>query len=74
MRDAIAAWKLGVPAVVLIHEPFANIARVQCETLGASDPLIVVYKQDAPVFESVQQVADKAQHVAAEIVNLLGAA
>ena len=73
MRDALAAWKLGVPAVVLIHEPFANIARVQLETLGARDPSIVVYKQDAPAFESAQQVAEKARHVAAEVGKLLSA-
>lgn len=74
MRDALAAWKLGIPAVVLVHEPFATIAKVQCETLGARDPLIAVYRQDAPAFESAQQVADKAQAVAAEVLKLLGAA
>jgi hypothetical protein len=73
VRDALAAWKLGIPAVVLVHEPFATIAKVQCETLGARDPLIVVYRQDAPAFESARQVADKAQAVAAEVLQLLGA-
>jgi hypothetical protein len=74
VRDAIAAWKLGIPAVVLVHEPFATIAKVQAETLGARDPLIVVYKQDAPAFESTQQVADKARDVAAEVLRCLGTA
>ena len=74
MRDAIAAWKAGVPAVVLVHEPFATIAKVQCEMLGATEPMIVVYKQDAPVFESAQQVANKAQAVAANIFEILSAA
>jgi hypothetical protein len=60
--------------VVLVHEPFATIAKVQCEALGARDPLIVVYKQDAPAFESAQQVADKARDVAARVLALLGPA
>jgi hypothetical protein len=71
VRDANAAWKLGIPAVVLVHEPFATIAKVQAEALGARDPLIVVYKQDAPVFESAQQITDKARNVAAEVLKLL---
>ena len=72
MRDAFAAWKEGLPAVVLVHEPFANLARAQCQSLGAREPLILVYKQDAPAMESDAQSEDKARGVAAELVKLLG--
>ena len=73
MRDAFAAWKEGVPAVVLVHEPFANLARAQCQSLGAREPLILVYKQDAPAMESDAQSEDKARGVAAELVKVLSA-
>ena len=73
MRDAFAAWKEGVPAVVLVHEPFANLARAQCQSLGAREPLILVYKQDAPALESDAQSEDKARGVAAELLELLSA-
>jgi hypothetical protein len=70
VRDAFAAWKDGVPAVVLVHEPFANLARAQCQSLGAREPLILVYKQDAPALESDAQSEEKARGVAAELVKI----
>ena len=74
MRDAFAAWKEGIPAVVLVHEPFAALARAQCQSLGAKEPLIVVYKQDAPALESDAQSDDKARSVAAEVLKVLSGA
>ena len=74
MRDAYQAWKQGIPAVVLVHEPFATLAKAQCQALGAKDPVILVYKQDAPARESEQESTDKARRVAAEVVQLLSAA
>ena len=73
MRDAFAAWKEGLSAVVLVHEPFANLARAQCQSLGAQAPLIIVYKQDAPALESDAQSEDKAHGVAAEVLKILSA-
>jgi hypothetical protein len=73
VRDAFAAWKQGMPAVVLVHEPFANLAKAQCQSLGAKDPVILVYKQDAPALETDQVSDAKARHVAAEVVRLLTA-
>jgi len=73
VRDAYAAWKQGVPAVVLVHEPFATLARAQCQSLGAKAPLIVVYKQDAPALESDAESDDKARGVAADILRALAA-
>ena len=73
MRDAFAAWKEGVPAVVLVHEPFATLARAQCQSLGARDPLIIVYKQDAPALESDAQSEEKARAVADEVFRAFSA-
>ena len=72
MRDAFAAWKEGLTAVVLVHEPFATLARAQCQSLGARAPLIVVYKQDAPALESDAQSDAKASEVAAAVLKNLG--
>jgi len=71
VRDAFAAWKQGLPAVVLVHEPFAVLAKAQCQTLGARDPTILVYKQDAPALESDEVSTAKARQVAEQIVGLL---
>lgn len=60
-------------AVVLVHEPFANLARAQCQSLGAQAPLIVIYKQDAPALESDAESDDKARGVAAEVLEILSA-
>ena len=61
-----------MPAVVLVHEPFEKLAQTQCMTLGAKDPLILVYKQDAPALESDQETNDKAQRVAKQVLQILG--
>lgn len=62
-----------MPAVVLVHEPFANLAKAQCQSLGAREPLILVYKQDAPARESDAQSDEKARGVAADVLRLLSA-
>jgi ketosteroid isomerase-like protein len=74
VRDAFQAWKQGIPAVVLVHEPFATLAKAQCQALGAKDPVTLVYKQDAPARESDEESTAKARHVAAEVVRLLSSA
>jgi hypothetical protein len=73
VRDAFEAWKEGIPAVLLVHEPFVTLAKVQCQTLGARDPVILVYPQDAPARESDDDSSAKARRVAADVVRLLGA-
>lgn len=60
-----------MPAVVLVHEPFAVLARAQCQSLGARDPVILVYQQDAPALETEEISAGKARRVAAEVVAML---
>ena len=74
MRDAFQAWKQGIPAVVLVHEPFATLAKAQCQALGAKDPVTLVYKQDAPARESDEESTAKARQVAADVMRLLTAA
>ena len=71
MRDAFEAWKEGIPAVLLVHEPFVTLAKVQCQALGAREPVILVYAQDAPARESDDDSSAKARRVAAEVVHLL---
>jgi len=71
VRDAFAAWKTGMPAVVLVHEPFVALAKAQFNALGAKDPTMLVYKQDAPALESAEEIAEKARRVAAQVVTLL---
>ena len=71
MRDAFQAWKEGIPAVVLVHEPFATLAHAQCQALGAKDPTTLVYKQDAPARESEEESTAKAREVAQRMVELL---
>ena len=39
--------------------------------LGARDPLILVYRQDAPALESDEESAGKARRVAQEALELL---
>ena len=60
-----------MPAVVLVHEPFVNLAKAQCQSLGAKDPLILVYRQDAPALETDEESAEKARGVAAEVLSML---
>ncbi len=60
-----------MPAVVLVHEPFASLAKAQCQSLGAKEPVILVYKQDAPALESDRESNEKARGVAAQILQLL---
>ncbi len=62
-----------MPAVVLVHEPFEKLAQAQCLSLGAKDPLILVYRQDAPALETDKQSEDKARGVAAEVLRMLSA-
>ncbi|MBI3917146.1 MAG: hypothetical protein HY322_09075 [Betaproteobacteria bacterium] len=71
MRDAFAAWKVGMPAVVLVHQPFVNLAKAQLHALGAKDPTMLVYEQDAPALESDEKTEEKARKAAAELVILL---
>ena len=57
--------------MVLVHEPFATLAKAQCQVLGAKDPVVLVYKQDAPTRESDGDSEAKAREVAADVVRLL---
>jgi hypothetical protein len=73
VRDAFAGWKQGIPAVVLVHEPFAVLANAQCQSLGAREPAVLVYRQDAPALESDEESDAKARRVAAQLLGLLSA-
>ena len=57
--------------MVLVHEPFAVLAKAQFQALGAQEPTMLVYRQDAPALESVEESTAKARRVAAEAIELL---
>ena len=57
--------------MVLVHEPFTVLAKAQCQALGAQEPTMLVYRQDAPALESVEESTAKARRVAAEVIELL---
>ena len=56
--------------MVLVHEPFANLAKAQCQSLGAREPTIIVYKQDAPALESDVVSEAKAREVAGDVLRI----
>ena len=60
-----------MPAVVLVHPPFAALAKAQFQALGASNPTMLVYKQDVPAGETEDEIVDKARSLAAEIAKVL---
>jgi hypothetical protein len=60
-----------MPAVLLVHAPFRDLAHAQCQALGATHPTLVVYPQDVPARETEDAIIAKARHVAAEVVTLL---
>jgi hypothetical protein len=48
-----------------------TVAKTQCQILGAAEPTILVYKQDAPARESEEDLVAKAELVSRQIVELL---
>ena len=65
-----AGWKVSPTKATT--RPSKEAAKAQCQSLGAKDPTTLVYKQDAPARESDEESIEKARHVAAEVVRLLG--
>ena len=57
--------------MLLVHEPFLTLAKTQCQLLGAADPAILVYKQDAPARDLDDEIVAKAELVSHQIAGLL---
>ena len=57
--------------MLLVHEPFVTLAKTQCQLLGAADPTILVYNQDAPARDLEDELVAKAELVSQQIAELL---
>ena len=64
MRDTVNVIREGVPAVGLVHEPFATLARLQVAQVGMPDAPVVIYARDLPDQEPPPVVEKKAHEVA----------
>ena len=56
---------------MLVHEPFAILANAQCQSLGARNPIVIVYKQDVPARDSDEELDAKAHTLAKEVLRVL---
>lgn len=56
----------GVPAVALVHEPFARLAKMQVARVGMPGAPLLIYPRDLPDRESAEVLDRKAREVAEE--------
>ena len=63
MRDTVNVIREGVPAVALVHEPFARLARLQAAQVGMPDVPLLIYERDLPGQEPPHVVEKKAEAV-----------
>ncbi len=71
MRDTVNVVREGVPAVGLVHEPFATLARLQVKQVGMPDAPVLIYARDLPDQEPPDVVERKAHEVADRAAALL---
>jgi hypothetical protein len=74
VRDTVNVIREGVPAVALVHEPFATLARLQAAQVGMPDAPLLVYERDLPGQEPPPVLEKKADAVADRAAVLLLAA
>jgi hypothetical protein len=65
VRDTVNMIREGVPAVALVHEPFAMLARLQVAQVGMPDAPLLIYARDLPD----QEPADVLERKAAEVAD-----
>lgn len=69
VRDCVNLLRAGIPAVILVHEPFEKLARIQFEIQrvteipGVSVAPLLVYERDLIDRESTEMVIAKARAV-----------
>jgi hypothetical protein len=63
VRDTVNVIRAGVPAVGLVHEPFAMLARLQVAQVGMPDAPVLIYARDLPDRESREVLESKATAV-----------
>jgi hypothetical protein len=71
VRDTVNVIREGVPAVGLVHEPFATIAKLQVAQVGMPDAPVLIYARDLPDQEPPDVLEKKAQEVADRAAVLL---
>ena len=64
MRDTVNVIREGVPAVALVHEPFATLARLQVAQVGMPEAPLLIYPRDLPDQEPPDVLERKAGEVA----------
>jgi hypothetical protein len=64
VRDTVNVIRAGVPAVGLVHEPFAMLAGLQVAQVGMPDAPVLIYARDLPDQESREDLQRKAAEVA----------
>ena len=71
MRDTVNLIRAGVPAVALVHEPFATLARLQVAQVGMPDAPLLLYARDLPDQEPPGVLERKAEEVAERAAGFL---
>ena len=71
MRDTVNVIRAGVPAVALVHEPFAMLARLQVAQVGMPDAPLLLYARDLPDHEPPDVLERKAEEVAERAAGFL---
>ena len=74
MRDTVNVIREGIPAVGLVHEPFATLARLQVAQVGMPDAPVLIYARDLPDQEPPDCLERKAHEVAGRAAAFLLAA
>ena len=74
MRDTVNVIREGVPAVALVHAPFATLAQLQAAQVGMPDVPLLIYERDLPGEEPPHVLEKKADAVADRAAVLLLAA
>jgi hypothetical protein len=71
VRDTVNVIREGVPAVGLVHDPFAALARMAVKQVGMPDAPLLIYARDLVSEETPDQLEVKAREVAERAASIL---
>jgi hypothetical protein len=71
VRDTVNVIREGVPAVGLVHDPFAALARMAVRQVGMPDAPLLIYPRDLVSEETPEQLEAKACEVAERAAAML---
>ena len=63
--------RAGVPAVALVHEPFARLARMQVQRVGLAETPLLIYPRDLADRETRDMLREKARDVAEKAAGMI---